>query len=298
MRDSTSRTGTDPTGTMFPDRHPLRRTLCAMDVVQLLVFAVIGVLAGSVGGLLGIGGSTIFIPAATLFFGEDQQAYQAAAMILNAFVAITATIKHSRNGLLRKRLVIPMGIAASLLVLLGVALSNHLESATLAQLFGVLLLVIAANEVRLLVRGRPSEDPASEKVDGGGINRSPVLLPIGAAMGFMGGLLGIGGGTIGVPLLKVAGRLPLRLSIANAAAVTVPLAIIGAVYKNLTLPTLPGYVDGTATHVMMIAAALIPGAIIGSWLGAELVHRLPLLAIRIAFLCLLLFAGTRMLGLH
>lgn len=269
-----------------------------MDVVELLVFAVIGVVAGSVGGLLGIGGSTIFIPAATLLFGEDQQAYQAAAMILNAFVAITATIKHARNGLLRKRLLIPMGVAASILVLVGVALSNHLDGATLARLFGVLLLAIAVNEVRQLVRRKrsgatiPDEDQEIRPAN------SPILVSIGAAMGFMGGLLGIGGGTVGVPLLKVAGRLPLRLSIANAAAVTVPLAIIGAFYKNLTLPTLPGYADGTASHALLIAAALIPGAIVGSWLGAELVHRLPLLAIRIAFLALLLFAGTRMLGLH
>ena len=108
-----------------------------MDVAQFLVFAGIGVFAGGVGGLLGIGGSTIFIPAATLLYGEDQQAYQAAAMILNAFVAITATIKHTRNGLIRKDIVIPMGIAASVLVLGGVALSNHLRGETLGRLFGV-----------------------------------------------------------------------------------------------------------------------------------------------------------------
>ena len=103
--------------------------------------------------------------------------------------------------------------------------------------------------------------------------------------------VGIGGGTIGVPLLKVAGRLPLRLAIANAAAVTIPLAIVGGSTRTPLpdLPATPGLV-----HAATIAAVLVPGAVLGSWLGAGLVRRLPLTAIRIAFLGLLLFAGTRM----
>jgi uncharacterized membrane protein YfcA len=125
-----------------------------------------------------------------------------------------------------------------------------------------------------------------------------LLASIGAVMGFTGGLLGIGGGTIGVPLLKIGARLPLKIAIANAAAVTIPLAIIGAIYKNLSLATLPDSTEQTSQHAIIIAAAVVPGAIAGSWIGAELVHRLPLVAIRVAFLILLLFAGTRMLGIH
>ena len=282
---------------MFPDLFGRGRTLPPMDVAQFLLFAMIGVFAGGVGGLLGIGGSTIFIPAATLLFGEDQQSYQATAMILNAFVAITATIKHTRNGLVKKEIVIPMGIAASVLVLAGVALSNHLGGETLVRIFGVLLLCIAANEMRVLGRRRrkpmKSEDPEIPPS-----STRPLLASIGGVMGFMGGLLGIGGGTIGVPLLRITSRLPLKIAIANVAAVTIPLAIIGAIYKNLSLATLPEFAERSAHHALVMAVAVVPGAIAGSWLGAELVHRLPLMAIRIAFIFLLLFAGTRMIGLH
>ncbi len=268
-----------------------------MDPAQFLVFAAIGVFAGGVGGLLGIGGSTIFIPAATLLYGEDQQSYQAAAMILNAFVAVTATIKHARNGLVRRDIVIPMGIAASLLVIIGVALSNHLRGEMLMRIFGVLLLGIAVNETRVLGRRRRAAAGAEEPEIRD--PASPALLSTtGGVMGFMGGLLGIGGGTIGVPLLRITSRLPLKIAIANVAAVTIPLAIIGAVYKNLSLATLPEF-DGRSSHdALVMACAVVPGAIAGSWLGAELVHRLPLMAIRIAFIFLLLFAGTRMIGLH
>ena len=283
---------------MFPDLFSESRTLTTMDVAQFLVFAAIGVFAGGVGGLLGIGGSTIFIPAATLLYGEDQQAYQAAAMILNAFVAVTATIKHARNGLVKREIVIPMGIAASVLVLVGVGLSNHLQGRILMQMFGGLLLCIAINEMRLLGRRRrkttkPSDDPVPPST-----SHRPLLTAVGGVMGFTGGLLGIGGGTIGVPLLRITSRLPLKIAIANVAAVTIPLAIIGAIYKNLSLANLPEFTERSAHHALVMAMAVVPGAILGSWLGAELVHRLPLMAIRIAFICLLLFAGTRMVGLH
>lgn len=268
-----------------------------MDVAQFLVFAAIGVFAGGVGGLLGIGGSTIFIPAATLLFGEDQQAYQAAAMILNAFVAITATIKHNRNGLIRRQILIPMGITASLLVLVGVALSNQLGGEILARIFGFLLLGIAANEMRVLGRRR-RKTAGSDEVEMRHPSARSLLAAIGGVMGFMGGLLGIGGGTIGVPLLKITTHLPLKIAIANVAAVTIPLAVVGAIYKNLSLAALPEFSDRSAHHALMMALAVVPGAIAGSWLGAELVHRLPLMTIRIAFIFLLLFAGTRMIGLH
>ena len=87
-----------------------------------------------------------------------------------------------------------------------------------------------------------------------------MLTGIGSVMGFMGGLLGIGGGTIAVPGLRFAARLPLRNSIAIAAAVTVPMAVIGAIYKNLSLSELSGP-DGaslSATQSIGIALAIVP----------------------------------------
>ena len=270
-----------------------------MPAIELLVYSLIGVVSGLVGGLLGIGGSTIFIPAATLIHGPDQQVYQASAMILNAVVATTATIKHYRNGMLERRLLVVMMIPATILVLVGVGIGNHLGGEILARLFGLLLLILAASEARSLIVRRRSASPgtpAEEEPDRRGGAR--VLVPIGGLMGFLGGLLGIGGGTVGVPMLRFFGRLPLRKAIANTAAVTIPLAVIGGIYKNLSLSSLPEFADQRSGHAIWIALALVPGAILGSWLGASLVHRLPLVAIRIAFLCLLVFVGTEMVGLH
>lgn len=272
---------------------------------ELTAFAAIGFLAGGVGGLLGIGGSTVFIPVATLLFGPDQQVYQAAAMILNAAVAGSATFKHHRVGAVPWRLITPMAIAAIVMVLFGVAIGNALGGSMLARLFGVLLLVLAASELRALIRARirsnrrgGPDQAASPRVElDDRARRHPALLAtIGGAMGLLGGLLGVGGGTIGVPLLRYAARFPLRACIASAAAVTLPLAVVGAIYKNISLAGLPGESAAAERHALLVAAAVVPTAIAGAFVGATLVHRLPIGAIRVAFIVLLLVGGARMLA--
>ena len=75
---------------------------------ELWVYFAIGVLglvAGTLGGMLGVGGSLIMIPALVMMFGREGQTegfnlhlYQAAAMIVNLFVAIPATLRHRQAG--------------------------------------------------------------------------------------------------------------------------------------------------------------------------------------------------------
>jgi uncharacterized membrane protein YfcA len=265
-----------------------------MAPTELLCFAGIGFFAGGVGGLLGIGGSTVFIPIATLLLGPDQQVYQASAMILNAAVAASATMRHWKAGVLSAPRVVPTAIMAVVAVLIGVAAGNILGGEILARLFGLLLLALALSEIRALLQRRAT-DGAPQLDDQPATRERPTLLAsIGAAMGLLGGLLGVGGGTIGVPLFRYAARLPLRVCIATAAAVTLPLAVVGAIYKNLSLADLPGEPEGAGRLALLIAAAVVPTAIAGAFLGATLVHRLPLRVVRGCFVALLLTAGARM----
>lgn len=259
---------------------------------DIAVLLGIGLVAGFIGGLLGIGGSAIFIPAATLIIGPAQHVYQAAAMILNVVISLTATIKHARKGAIRKKIIRRMLPAAIGLVLVGAWISNHLDGTVLTVGFGVLLWLIAASELRSLLKRSPSSDePKPPREDRG------VLAPIGGSMGFIGGLLGVGGGVLAVPILRQWARFNMREAVAASACVTLPMAAIGAIYKNATLHTIVE--SGEPLRVaesFSIAACLIPTAIIGSWLGASLVHRMPMVSIRWAFIALLIFAGFRMTG--
>lgn len=267
-----------------------------MSGAEIAILLAIGLAAGLLGGLLGIGGSVIFIPAATLIIGPDQQIYQAAAMILNVAVAGTATIKHIRKKAIRPSVLKRMVPAAIVFVIAGVLLSNVLAGQVLMRLFGVLLLIIVVIEIFTLLKQRRTEED-EEKETRSQVETWPVLGPIGAGMGFVGGLLGIGGGIFVVPLLRGIARFPLPQAIASAACVTLPMSLFGAILKNATLHQIS--VDGEPLSVwnsLSIAAVLIPTAIFGSWLGATLLHRLPINAIRIVFIALLIYVGLQMIG--
>ena len=65
-----------------------------------LLLVIIGSAMGLFGGLLGIGGSIVMIPALVFAFGENQHLYQASAMICNFFVAAAATAAHKKEDIL------------------------------------------------------------------------------------------------------------------------------------------------------------------------------------------------------
>ena len=70
------------------------------------ILSLIGLVMGLFGGLLGIGGSSIMIPAMLLAFGQDQHLYQASAMLCNFFVSVSAVAVHRKRGSLRWDLLI------------------------------------------------------------------------------------------------------------------------------------------------------------------------------------------------
>lgn len=265
----------------------------SFHTAQFVIIPVIGFVAGTLGGMLGVGGSVVMIPGLTWFLGPAQHLYQATAMIANVFVAVPAALRHRRAGAMHATALRGMLPAAILFVLLGVWLSNRAfftgtdGERWLRRVFALFLVyVIVLNIGRLFDgSGRDGESPSSDgsraTVTRGGI--------VGSIMGTVAGLLGIGGGAVAVPLQQIVLRLPLRRCIANSSAVICISAGIGAVYKNASLPA--AYDWRTS---LMIAALLAPSAFIGGRIGASLTHRLPLRQVRVAFILLMVVAAWKM----
>lgn len=102
------------------------------------------------------------------------------------------------------------------------------------------------------------------------------LIGIGLFAGFLSGMFGIGGGIVIVPLLVLAAGFERRLAAGTSLAAIVPAALVGvASYAALE------QVD------WLIALILVVGSVTGAQVGAHLLHRLPLLAIRWAFIVFL-----------
>jgi hypothetical protein len=261
-----------------------------VNPVDILLLLLLGLSAGCLGGVLGIGGSILIIPVLGLLLGHDQHVAQAAAMIVNVFVALPATLQHHRARAVRwdvgKRMILP----ALVTIALGVESSNWLSAARLERVFGVFLVYVVIINVRHLAGRAPEPAQGEERV------AWPRCALVGALMGFCAGLLGIGAGTLVVPLLQRVCHLPFRQCIATSTAVMCVTATIGAVHKNLTLNQT---LDSTQAlgDSLAVAAILAPTAVAGGIVGARLMHALPLFWVRLAFTLLIGWAAAHMLGL-
>jgi uncharacterized membrane protein YfcA len=257
------------------------------------ILAATGLVMGTFGGLLGIGGSIVMIPALVLAFGKDQHLCQAAAMICNFFVCIAAVAVHKKANVLVMDVVkwlVPAGIIG---IIAGVSLSNidffaGSNSINLTRLFGLFTVYVAVYNIRKFSR----HDGGSDGLDISGVKRStPLTLFTGLATGLVAGLLGLGGGTVCTPMQQLCLKMPLKRAISNSSALIASTALIGAFYKNITL-TKHGIAVGDS---LKIAVVVIPTAVIGGLIGGRLLHKLPKNIVRLVFIALLIIAAIKML---
>ena len=267
-----------------------------MDVETGAWLALVGLAAGLSGGLLGIGGSIVMIPAMTELMGSHPHKFQAAALIANFFVAGPALVQHIRARATIAPVLRTLIPATAVAALVGVACSEAPlfrgdGAVYLTGLFGVFLLYVAISDVARGQRGRPKDHSAPR---GGWITARRIVLGIAIPTGLVSGLLGVGGGVLSVPLQQRILRIPLRSAIANSAATIVALSLVSATAKMTALAL--RHPDCTWDAPVRLAAFLIPSAIVGASIGGRLTHVLPLGIVRAAFIVLLIVAGIRMIG--
>jgi len=126
--------------------------------VSEVAAAILGFFGGMVGGLLGVGGGILFVPALTIFMSESQVEAEATSLLAIVPVAIVATWRQSGYGNVRLRDGILVGALSPLGVGIGVVVANEVSQRALELSFAGLALLIAA---RLTVRAvRP--DPTHE----------------------------------------------------------------------------------------------------------------------------------------
>ncbi|HET9074692.1 MAG TPA: TSUP family transporter [Solirubrobacteraceae bacterium] len=117
----------------------------------------VGVIAGVIAGLLGVGGGTLFVPALVFFAGLTQRQGEATSLLAIAPVSLVGAASQYRYGNLDLSLALPIALASVPGALLGVVVVNLLPARLVAILFGLLLLWIAQ---RLIRRGRLRPPPA------------------------------------------------------------------------------------------------------------------------------------------
>jgi uncharacterized membrane protein YfcA len=116
-----------------------------MDVAAAIA---LGVAAGFVSGLLGVGGGILFVPALTLALGLGQHEAEATSLLAIVPVAIVGAARQHRYGNVRVRVGLVVGVLAVGGTVAGVALANALPDHALKVIFAALMLVVAARLAR------------------------------------------------------------------------------------------------------------------------------------------------------
>ncbi len=262
----------------------------ALHIIELVA---IGLVAGVLGGMLGVGGGVIFIPGMTLLVGIPQHLAQASAMVTEFFVAGPAGLRHAKEGVVVKRVIKRLIPGAVVGVALGVSASNlhYFKGAGqlhLSKIFAIFMIYVIAYNTYRLIRFRQQLPAITDEV----ARRIPGwrATAIGLGMGFGAGLLGIGGGALAVPAQQIFLKLPIKNAIGNSACTIVFSALLGALIKNWTLDT-HGF---QISESLLIAITLIPTSFIGASIGARLTHKLPRHPVRLVFVIMLVFAAFKM----
>jgi uncharacterized protein len=113
-----------------------------------LLAALIAVAGGLAGGLVGVGGGVLFVPALTVFLGLSQVEGESTSLLVIVVVALVGAYRQNAYGNVRLREALVIGALSPLGVLLGVGIANHVSERVLQLSFAALALFMAAQLIR------------------------------------------------------------------------------------------------------------------------------------------------------
>lgn len=218
----------------------------------LILAALITLALTTLFSMAGVGAALILIPI-FLAFGIELHTAMATALLLNALGMTVASATFIRKGLVEWRLVVPMLVPAVGLSPVGVWAAHGLDRTLLLWLF-VTFLVFAAG-MMLFYQPRPRPTRASTAAT------LALGLPVGGVAGFIGGLLGVGGGNVIVPALVASGLEPKR------AAAGTSFVVIFASLSGFLAHVQVARLDPALLGVTGMAT--LAGAALGAWLATE-----------------------------
>jgi uncharacterized membrane protein YfcA len=250
-----------------------------------------GVVGGILAGLLGVGGGIVIVPAlylALTLTGMDSaltmQVAVGTSLATIVFTSLSSGYGHYRKGAIDMALLRLWAPSILLGVLIGGILGGVVSGKVLIAVFATVAALVALDMV--LRKGGDASAPRSFA--------KPVWAALGVVAGAISAMMGIGGGTVCVPLLNFLGY-DIRKAVGTSAAIGFVIGVPGALVYMATgfgaegLPPFSfGYVN------LFLAAVIIPLSTSFARVGVKLAHSIPRRALRLAFGLFLMLTSARM----
>ena len=241
--------------------------------------AVLGVAAGFIGGLFGVGGGLLVVPGLVLWLHFDQRRAGATSLATIVASSSAAVTRFAVDGAVAFDTAAVLFIGAGLGAFVGARLSGRIPNYWLARGFVTIVLLSAAR----LAFGSGGGGSGDALVAGPAEPAS--LIAVGLVAGVLSATLGVGGGVVFVPALVALLGFEQQVSQGTSLAVILPTVLIGT-----TVHARAGRVDWNVA----IAAGL--GGVLGGLAGAHVALGLPESVLRRMFAVFLLLMAARMVG--
>ena len=261
-------------------------TLVAMAVLLLVIGAFAGVLAG----LLGVGGGIILVPAffyafSVLGYDSPQLMQMCLATSLATIIvtSVRSVLAHNRKGAVDWGVLRTWAPGIVVGAVIGVYIAASLRSQALQAIFGVLAIVVGL----YMSFGR------SEWRLGQAMPAGPLRWFLSPTVGFLSVLMGIGGGSFGVPIMTLF-NIPIHRAVATAAGFGVIIAVpsvLGFLFVDIAVA--PPFSVGAINLVAF--ALIIAMTLITAPMGAALAHRLDPKPLKRVFGAFLILVALNML---
>lgn len=259
-----------------------------MDTVILINLA-IGIIAGILAGMFGIGGGVVIVPALILLSGftiVQANGTSLAALLLP--VGILAVMSYYKAGLINIRISALVAVGLLLGVVLGSFIALNIPTSVLKFFYGLFLLYVSWNFLNpkelyfkyIKKISRKSEDEINvEKTT----DSYPFFfyLLVGITAGILSGMFGIGGGLVIVPVLMTFLKFDTKKAVGTS---------LGALLLPVTLPGVIMYYNADQLNINY-ALTVAAGLLIGALFGAKITISLPSKTVKRIYAVFLLIMG-------
>jgi len=262
----------------------------------LLIFAAVligvGLFAGILAGLLGVGGGIVIVPALYLLFNylkisPEVLMHLAVGTSLATIIptSVRSVLKHHARGAVDPVILKQWGPWLFVGAIIGTIVAAYISTSGLTLIFGGIALFVSIH----MAFGNPDAVISESLPKGAAGSALPLLI------GTISTLMGIGGGTLGVPTMTLF-KVAIHRAVGTAAGFGVIIAVpatIGFIVSGLDAANLPPYSIG---FISLIGFALIvPATLLSVPLGVRLAHWLNPTKLRRAFALFLGLTASRML---
>ena len=259
-----------------------------------ILLPIFGFLIGTVASMIGIGGGVFIVPLLTLSYDFSPAQAVGTSLATIIFTSVASTANYSRQKRIYYKTALVLATTTVPGAFVGAYLTSILEARLLGLIFGVFLLLVAFRMILKISLFRTKHSDAENTARRPFVTsesslyefRTKILLGVvlGFFAGLSSGLLGIGGGSLMVPIMTLAMDIPIHITVATSMLIMIFTSTSGVI-QHFSLGNIR----------FEYALLLVLGTIFGAQIGAYTSKRISSRNLRRIFGVILVLISIRMI---